>query len=54
MRFLLMWREDWRPGRTVRRVVGVADDQVEEQIEDFQLLGWHVRVLWIGCNLVIV
>ena len=54
MRFLLMWREDWRPGRTVRRVVGVADDQVEEQIEDFQLLGWHVRVLWNGCNQLIV
>ena len=54
MRFLLIWREDRRPGRPVRRVVGVADELVEEQIEDFQLLGWHVRVLWIGCNLVIV
>ena len=50
MRFLLMWREDWSPGRTVRRVVGVADEEVEEQVEDFQYVGWHVCVLWMGCN----
>ena len=53
MRFLLLWRESRRTGRTIRRIVGIMA-RLQEQVKEFQSEGWHVSVLWVGCNSLVV